>query len=260
MTRTASRSPTKRRSEPRASPSRRRSWSGRPRRWRSHWRRCDEAPRPRECRTRLGSGSSPRFATSWSARSRPSSGRSSRALQQALKDLDAERAKDALAAAGRGAETAARGAGAQPRALPARRPRGRSGQPEPGVEGAGARATGVEPASRPPADSARSALAERQLAARADSLAAALQRVAKDAAAEEKPAAMQDMAQQAGKASGQMQQAARSAQRGQRAPGEAAGRGGIALARTRWVTSCNSGGRRCSGSGAGRWWKRSTRP
>jgi hypothetical protein len=65
-------------------------------------------------------------------------------------------------------------------------------------------------------DSARSALAERQLAARADSLATALEQIAKDFFGQEKPTAMQDLAQQAGKASGHMEQAARSAERGQR--------------------------------------------
>ena len=66
------------------------------------------------------------------------------------------------------------------------------------------------------ADSARSALAERQLAARTDSLASALQRLSREAAAEGNPADMRDLAQQADKASGQMEQAAGSAQKGER--------------------------------------------
>ncbi|HKH83583.1 MAG TPA: DUF4175 family protein [Gemmatimonadales bacterium] len=66
------------------------------------------------------------------------------------------------------------------------------------------------------ADSARSALGERQLAARADSLKTALDRISKEAPAQGKPADLQDLAQQAGKASAQMRQAASSAQRGQR--------------------------------------------
>ncbi len=66
------------------------------------------------------------------------------------------------------------------------------------------------------ADSNRSALAERQLAARADSLAAALKQISRDGAAEGKQADMRDLAQQAGKAGAQMQQAAASAQQGER--------------------------------------------
>jgi hypothetical protein len=66
-------------------------------------------------------------------------------------------------------------------------------------------------------DSARAALAERQLAARTDTLAAALKQVAKNAAAEGQQAELGDLAQEAGKASTQMQQAAQSAQRGDRA-------------------------------------------
>jgi hypothetical protein len=66
------------------------------------------------------------------------------------------------------------------------------------------------------ADSARSALVERQLAARADSLAAALARTSRDAPAAAKQGELNDLAQQAGKASGQMKQAAGSASRGER--------------------------------------------
>lgn len=65
-------------------------------------------------------------------------------------------------------------------------------------------------------DSARSALAERQLAARTDSLAAALDKISKDVPAEGSQPGLGDLARQAGKAAGQMKQAARSAQRGER--------------------------------------------
>jgi hypothetical protein len=66
-------------------------------------------------------------------------------------------------------------------------------------------------------DSTRSALAEQRLAARTDSLSAALERVAAEAEAEGKQADLGLSANQAGKAAAQMQQAARSVQRGQRA-------------------------------------------
>jgi uncharacterized protein DUF4175 len=65
-------------------------------------------------------------------------------------------------------------------------------------------------------DSSRSAAAEQQLAARADSLAAALEQVAGDVAAEGKQAELKSSADQAGMAAGQMMQAARSARQGQR--------------------------------------------
>jgi uncharacterized protein DUF4175 len=67
------------------------------------------------------------------------------------------------------------------------------------------------------ADSSRAALAERQLASRTDSLSAALSRVSADSSAADKRAELQSSSAQAGKAADQMQQAARSAQRGQRA-------------------------------------------
>jgi hypothetical protein len=66
------------------------------------------------------------------------------------------------------------------------------------------------------ADSARSAISERQLAARADSLAAALQQISKDASVQPKQADLQDLAEQAAKAAGHMQQAAASAAKGER--------------------------------------------
>lgn len=66
------------------------------------------------------------------------------------------------------------------------------------------------------ADSARSASSERQLAARADSLAAALHQISKDASAQAKGAELRELARQAGTAAARMQQAATSAQRGER--------------------------------------------
>ena len=57
------------------------------------WTKCRGRRSARHAR---GSGSSPRFGTSSTRRSRRSCGRSWPSLQQALKDLDAERAKDAL--------------------------------------------------------------------------------------------------------------------------------------------------------------------
>jgi hypothetical protein len=136
-------------------------------------------------------------------------------LQQALKDLDAERAKDAL-------QQLAEAQKQLREALERSRELFRRAALEGDLANLSQESKDLAREQREwnqqvaTADSARSALAERQLAARADSLAAALQQVAKEASAEEKPAAMQDIAQQAGKASGQMQQAARSARRGQR--------------------------------------------
>jgi hypothetical protein len=66
------------------------------------------------------------------------------------------------------------------------------------------------------ADSARSAVAERQLAARTDSLATALDRISKADPTAGKQAQLRDLAQQAAKAAGEMRQAAASAQRGDR--------------------------------------------
>ena len=136
-------------------------------------------------------------------------------LQQALKDLDAERAQDALQ----------RMVEAQKQlreALERSRELFRRAALEGDLANLSqeskelAREQKQWNAQVGSADSARSALAERQLAARTDSLAAALAQISKDAPAEGKPASMQDLAQQAGQASGQMQQAAKSAQRGQR--------------------------------------------
>ena len=65
-------------------------------------------------------------------------------------------------------------------------------------------------------DSIRSALSERQLAARADSLAAALKRMATEAGAENKADQLASSADQAGTAADKMRQAAQSARQGQR--------------------------------------------
>src|SRR6185437_1263955 len=65
-------------------------------------------------------------------------------------------------------------------------------------------------------DSLRSAATEQQLAQRTDSLAAALQRTARDAAKEMKSEGLQGAARQTSKASTQMQQAAGTARRGLR--------------------------------------------
>jgi len=136
-------------------------------------------------------------------------------LQQALKDLDAERAQDAL-------QQMAEAQKQLREALERSRELFRRAALEGDLANLGQESKELAREQKQwneqvgAGDSARSALAERQLAARADSLAAALEQISKEAPAEGKPGAMQDLAQQAGQASGQMQQAARSAQRGQR--------------------------------------------
>ncbi len=136
-------------------------------------------------------------------------------LQEALRDLDAERAKDAL-------QQLAEAQKQLREALERSRELFRRAALEGDLANLSQESKELAREQREwndqvgSGDSARSAMAERQLATRTDSLAAALEQIAKDASAEGKPAAMQDLAQQAGKASGQMQQAARSAQRGQR--------------------------------------------
>ncbi|MEA2714410.1 MAG: hypothetical protein QOK27_2371 [Gemmatimonadales bacterium] len=78
------------------------------------------------------------------------------------------------------------------------------------------------------ADSNRSTLTEQQLAARTDSLSAALDRLARDAAPQDSQPGLGSPARQAGKAADEMQEAAKSARRGQRGQaresGEAASR------------------------------------
>jgi hypothetical protein len=136
-------------------------------------------------------------------------------LQQALKDLDAERAKDAL-------QQLAEAQKELREALERSRELFRRAALEGDLANLSQESKELAREQRDwnqqvsSGDSARSALAERQLAARADSLAAALQQMGKEASADGKPGAMQDLAQHAGKAAQQMQQAAKSAQRGQR--------------------------------------------
>ena len=78
------------------------------------------------------------------------------------------------------------------------------------------------------ADSNRSTLTEQQLAARTDSLSAALDRLARDASPQDSQPELRSPARQAGKAADEMQEAAQSARRGQRRQaresGEAASR------------------------------------
>jgi hypothetical protein len=137
------------------------------------------------------------------------------ALQQALKDLDAERAKDALAQLAE-AQKQLREALERSRELFRRA----------ALEGDLAnlvqesrdlareqRQWNEQVAS---ADSNRLAASEQELAARADSLAAALNRVAKEASSEQSRPDLRSTAQQAGKAADQMEEATRSARKGQR--------------------------------------------
>ena len=137
------------------------------------------------------------------------------ALQQALKDLDAFRAKDAL-------ERLAQAQKEMREALERSRELFRRAALEGDLANLSAESKQLAKEQNEwnqqvaSADSARSALAEKQLAARTDSLAAALQEVSKSAASEGRQAELSQMSQQAGKASSQMQQAAQSAQRGDR--------------------------------------------
>ena len=137
------------------------------------------------------------------------------ALQAALKDLDAERTKDAL-------EQLAEAQKQLREALERSRELFRRAALEGDLANLSAESKDLAREQRAwnqqvaSADSARSARAERQLAARTDSLATALKEISKDAAADDKQTRLQDLSQQAGKASGQMEQAAGSAQRGER--------------------------------------------
>jgi hypothetical protein len=149
------------------------------------------------------------------------------ALQQALKDLDAEQTKDALAqlaeaqkqlreALERSRELFRRAALEGDLANLAQESRELAREQ---------RQWNQQVAS---ADSNRSALTEQQLAARTDSLSAALERMAKDASPQDSQPQLRSPAQQAGKAADEMQEAAKSARRGQRRQaresGEAASR------------------------------------
>ena len=137
------------------------------------------------------------------------------ALQQALKDLDAERTRTAL-------EQLAEAQKQLREALERSRELFRRAALEGDLANLSEESKELTREQRQwnqqvgSSDSARSALAERQLAARTDSLAAALERLSKQAATEGKPADMRDLSQQADKASGQMEQAAASAQKGER--------------------------------------------
>jgi hypothetical protein len=138
------------------------------------------------------------------------------ALQQALQELDAERAKDALEqlaevqkqlreALERSRELFRRAALEGDLANLVQESRDLAREQRQWNEQVGS------------TDSTRSALAEQQLAARTDSLAAALERVSSEADAEGNQAELNASAEQAGKAAGEMHQAAKSARRGQRA-------------------------------------------
>jgi hypothetical protein len=137
------------------------------------------------------------------------------ALQQALKDLDAERAKEAL-------ERLAEVQKELREALERSRELFRRAALEGDLASLGEESKQLTREQNEwnqqvgSADSARAARAERQLAARAESLATALKEVAKNAAAEGKQAELGELAQGAAKASGQMQDAAKSAQQGER--------------------------------------------
>jgi hypothetical protein len=143
------------------------------------------------------------------------------ALQQALKELDPERAKDALAQL----------AEAQKRlreALERTRELFRRAALEGDLANLIAETRDLAREQRQwnsqvaAADSARAALAEKQLAARTDSLSAALKRMGKDPSSPDKQQ-LSSTADQAGKAAGQMQLAANSAAQGQRPAAEASG-------------------------------------
>jgi uncharacterized protein DUF4175 len=130
------------------------------------------------------------------------------ALQQALRELDAERAKDAL-------ERLAEAQKQLREALERSRELFRRAALEGDLANLVQESRDLAREQRQwnervgSADSSRSALAERQLAARTDSLSTALHRMSSDPG-------LRTSAEQAGKASAQMQQAAKSAQGGQR--------------------------------------------
>jgi hypothetical protein len=137
------------------------------------------------------------------------------ALQQALKDLNAEQAKEALAqlaeaqkqlreALERSRELFRRAALEGDLANLTQESRDLAREQRQWNDQVGS------------ADSNRSALAEQDLAARADSLAAALQRVARAASAEAAQPELKSTAQQAELAADEMQQASKLAEKGQR--------------------------------------------
>ena len=137
------------------------------------------------------------------------------ALQQALKDLDAERAKDAL-------EQLAEAQKQLREALERSRELFRRAALEGDLTNLSQESKELAQEQRqwndqvPSADSAHAATLERQMAQRADSLAAAVGRVADQMDEKDRQQRLEDAAAQAAKAGQQMQQASRSAQRGQR--------------------------------------------
>ncbi|HEU5304883.1 MAG TPA: DUF4175 family protein [Gemmatimonadales bacterium] len=137
------------------------------------------------------------------------------ALQQALRDLDAERAREAL-------ERLAEAQKEMREALERSRELFRRAALEGDLANLSQESKQLAREQKEwnqqvgTADSGRSAVAEQQLAARTDSLSAALAEVSKSAATEGKQTDLEALARQAGRASSQMQQAAKSAQRGDR--------------------------------------------
>jgi hypothetical protein len=149
------------------------------------------------------------------------------ALQQALKDLDAGGAKDALAQLAEAQKQLRE-------ALERSRELFRRAALEGDLANLAQESRELAREQRQwndqvaSADSSRSALAEQQLAARTDSLASALGRLARDASPESKQPELRSPSQRAAEAADEMQEAAKSARRGQRrearASGEAASR------------------------------------
>jgi hypothetical protein len=142
-------------------------------------------------------------------------------LQQALRDLDADRAKDALA-------QLAEAQRQMREALERSRELFRRAALEGDLSTLAQESRDLAREQRQwnqqvmGSDSARSGAMEQQLAARADSLSAGLRQMAKELSAEEERE-IASAASQAAKAAGQMQQAARSAQKGQRGPAKQQG-------------------------------------
>jgi hypothetical protein len=136
------------------------------------------------------------------------------ALQQALKDLDPERAKDALAQL---AEAQKQLREALERSRELFRRAALEGDLANLVQESRELAREQRQWNQQvtSADSARTALAEEQLAARADSLSAAVDRLAKETGEGKQPE-LRSTAQRAGSAADQMQEAAKSARKGQR--------------------------------------------
>lgn len=138
------------------------------------------------------------------------------ALQQALRDLDAERAKDALEQM---AEVQKQLREALERSRELFRRAALEGDLASLIQESKDLAKEQQQWNQQvgSADSGRSAVAERQLAVRTDSLSTALNRVSRAEAAEATQPKLKTSADQAGRAANQMQQASRSAGQGQRA-------------------------------------------